>query len=830
MARSPFLFLRGILPVALAAACLAASYSARAETPHGDIALRVVNMLEEEHYLRKTFDDEMSARVFDGYLEMLDFNRVYFTAEDVAGFKEKYRSKIDDQVRSEDIPAAAEIYGVYKERVRNRVEFAKKLAKEGNFTYDSNRTVELSREDEDWATAGKEYNRLWRDMIEGELLREKLLAEATKEAEEKKAEEKAEETDADALNPGENAEEKPGEDKSGKAKGKKEPGQSGRAKPEKNQAKAAPGEKVRIEETDEDSEEKTPYEKISERYDRILKSVEENDEEDVASFFIKAIARAYDPHSEYFSQSEYENFRIGMNKSLTGIGAMLQVDPDGGASVEGLVVGGPAFNGGELKHKDKIIGVAQGEDGEMVDAIPMKLSDIVDLIRGDEGSTVRLKVRPADEPDSVKLVDIVRAKVDLKDSLANADLIHTVDPQGRDQKLGWIRLQSFYSDMDGGDTSTTADVRRLITRLSVDGIDGLVVDLRNNGGGSLEEAINMTGLFIRKGPVVQARDWRGNRTQKSSRSLSAYYDGPLVVLTNRASASASEIFAAALQDYNRAVVVGEKSTFGKGTVQQLRPIESGRLILPFRNPGSDQGALKLTIQTFFRINGDSTQLKGVVPDIRLPSTLDVAEIGEEALRNPLDVEPIPPAQYAPYFEEPLPIETLQKASESRVASDQSFAYVLEDIAREQKRLDENAASLNMEKRKAETEEREKRNEARKQERIERFARVREEEKDLFTLYTFTQSNVESEELTLKADMSEEELSGMSRGTADEEDEEEKALEYPHLLDPYERETIRIVQDLINIEASGRPVSFSDAGRKPREKTEPIAPASSQVAE
>lgn len=757
------------LTLLAAITCLAPDVS-QSQTQHGDIALRVVNMLEEEHYLREPFNDKMSKRTLDAYLEMLDYSRIYFTKEDVDKFYAEHGEYIDDHVRKEGIPAAYDIYGIYKERVRNRVEMAKTLAKEGKFTYDSDRTIEISRKSEEWATAGEAHDQLWRNLIEGDLIREKLITAAAEKAKKEKLE-KGEEL--------------------------------------------KPNEEVRD----------TPYEKITKRYDRILESVIDNDTEDVATFFIKAISRAYDPHSEYFSQQQYDNFRIGMNKSLIGIGAMLQLDEDGSASIEGLVVGGPAFKSGQLTVKDKVIGVAQGEDGEMVDAIPLKLSDIVDLIRGEKGTTVRLKVRPMESPDDIKLVDIVRDKVDLKDSLATADLIITKDPTGKDQKLGWIQLQSFYSDMDGGDTSTTSDVRRLITRLQEDGIDGLVVDLRNNGGGSLEEAINMTGLFIRRGPVVQARDWRGQRTQKDSRSRDAYYDGPLVVLTNRASASASEIFAAALQDYNRAVIVGEKSTFGKGTVQQLRPVMSNRLILPFNREASQKGALKLTIQTFFRIDGDSTQLKGVIPDIRLPSVLDVAEIGEEALSNPLDVEPIPPAAYAPYFEQPLPEEVLQKSSEARVASGQAFEYILQDVQSEQERREKNEISLNLEKRIKESEDREKEREARKAERIERFAKIREEEKDLFTVYTFTQSNVTEEELTLKSDLSEEELSGMSRGKTDEENEEDKALEYPHNFDPYERETIRIIQDLIAISRTGSPVNFSEADTKPkpREATVPIVP-------
>ncbi len=729
------------------------TFSTRA---HGDTALTVVNMLEEEHYLREGFDNDMSNRVLDTYLEMLDYSRIYFTKEDIDRFNKEYRENIDDQVRNQLILAAYDIYSVYEKRVRSRVELAKKLINDNNFSFDSDRTIMISRKEADWAKAGEEHDQLWRNLIEGDLLRESILDEASKREEEKR-----------------------------KAEGKE------------------PRKKTDIEKT-------SPQERITKRYDRILKSVSENETEDVATFFIKAISRAYDPHSEYYSQSQYENFQIGMNKSLTGIGAMLQKDEEnGGATVEGLVVGGPAFKDGELEVKDRVVGVGQGDDGKIEDVVTEDLSDIVDMIRGEKGTVVRLKVRPKSNPEQTKIVDITRDKVDLKDSLATADLIITKDPEGNEQKIGWIQLLSFYSDMGGGQVSTTTDVQRLLVRLQEEGIDGLVVDLRDNGGGSLEEAINMTGLFIRRGPVVQARDWRGQRTQKASRNRNAVYDGPLVVMTNRASASASEIFAAALQDYNRAVVVGEKSTFGKGTVQQLRPVFQNRITLPFSRRDNQKGALKLTIQTFFRIDGNSTQLDGVIPDVILPSTLDVADIGEGALTNPLKVDPIAAASYAPFFEKDLPISTLKQASESRIKQDQAFQYIFQDIATEQKRRDDNIISLNKAKRMEEYDKRDEKAESRKDERIERFEGIRKEEEGLFTVYTFTQDNVADEKKILKKDLSQEELSGMARGKDDEEeDPEDKLLEYPHQMDPYQRESLRILQDLISISRTGKPANFS----------------------
>lgn len=762
--------------LALLAAFLLQPVRAQVESQYGDLALRVVGMLEEEHFLRQAFDDKMSKRTLDAYLESLDYSRVYFTKEDIDGFRSKYETQIDDLVRKGGIPAAFEIFGVYEQRVRDRVELAKSLAKPGVMSYDSERNVEMSRKNAPWAGAGAEHDQLWRNLIEGDLLREKLIADATAK---KKAEEAA-----------------------------KAEAEGGEPKP-----------------VVEDADSKKPiHEKVSERYDRILKRIKENTTEDVAALFIKAIAAAYDPHSEYFSQQQYDNFRIGMNKSLTGIGAMLQKDEDqGGATIEGLVVGGPAYKVGKLAVKDRVIGVAQGADGEFVDVVEMKLSDIVDLIRGEIGTVVRLKVIPTSKPGEIEFVDIKRDKIDLKDSLATADLILTKDPEGAEQKLGWITLPSFYADMDGGQTSTTTDVRRLLTRLSIEGINGLVIDLRDNGGGSLEEAINMTGLFIRKGPVVQSLDWRGNRDQKYSRNGEAVYAGPLLVLVNRASASASEIFAAALQDCGRAVIVGDESTFGKGTVQQLRPVLSKKFSLPFSPQPDQEGALKLTIQTFYRINGHSTQRHGVVPEVRLPSMLDIAEIGEAVLPNALVVEPIEPSRYLPFFEKPIEYDQLRKASEARVASGRDFAYILKDIATEKERIAKNLVSLNLAVRQEENAAAEREREERKKAQIEYFASLRESEKGLFTVYKLTQDNVLDEKLTLRDDLSDEQLSGMSRGAAEEEEEdpESKLLEYPHKLGPYERETIRILQDLIAIVKTGKPVNFSEAKPEPRPATVPI---------
>ncbi|MCB1063042.1 MAG: carboxy terminal-processing peptidase [Verrucomicrobiae bacterium] len=771
-----------------------------AQTDYGEIGLRVSEMLADEHYLRQPFDDTMSERLLDIYIEYLDYSRVYFTQEDVDRFYNEYRTTLDDSIRNRDINAAYDIYGVYKERVRSRVALMKELLeKKDEFHFDSDRKVELSRKDSPWPADGKASDALWHDLVEAELLQETLRQEAAARAErEKEGKEKEirplkKEGDSelkDQLSP------------------EKAPAPVPDAEASSEEKADAPN-VAKVDKKKDDKKEETPREIIVKRYDRVLESVNDNDAEDVAVMFIKSLSRAYDPHSEYFSQSQYDNFRIQMNKSLEGIGAMLQAEEDGTASIQGLVVGGPAHKGGELQVLDRIVGVGQDEDGEIVDTIDMKLNDVVDLIRGEKASIVRLKVIPADSPAGAetKLISIVRDKVDLKESLASAELILTKDAAGNPLKIGWINLLSFYSDMDGGETSTTADVQRLLNRLVKEGIQGLVVDLRDNGGGSLEEAINMTGLFIPRGPVVQSRDWRGGIDYKTSMNRDAVWAGPMAVLTNRSSASASEIFAAALQDYNRALIIGEKSTFGKGTVQQLRPVQTSRLLLPFRSGGVQNGALKLTIQTFFRIDGTSTQLHGVVPHVHLPSTTDVLDIGEGALTYPLKVEPIDPQPYELVNPDPFPVKFLQSNADKRMAENQEFSYIREDIEEAKQRIADNVVSINRAEREKETAELEAKRAERKAERIERFAKIKEAEKGLFTVYSLTQDNVHKEKLTLRSDLSQEESSGMMMSDKNkEEDPEAKALEYPHGFDPYKMETIKILEDFIAGEVPAKPLT------------------------
>jgi len=457
---------------------------------------------------------------------------------------------------------------------------------------------------------------------------------------------------------------------------------------------------------------------VTRRYDRLARNVHEEDKDEQMKLFLDALAQAYDPHSEYLSKADMKNFSINMGLSLVGIGAMLRSE-DGYAKIESLVPGGPAQTDGRLKVGDRISAVAQGP-AEYVDVREMRLDKVVEMIRGKKGTHVRLLVIPSDatDPSRRKNVELVRDEIKLKDQEARADIIIRKDENGDPIKLGWLTLPSFYADMDKHQKSTTRDVLALLKRLKKENIAGLVIDLRRNGGGSLEEALSLTGLFLKSGPIVQTKDYNGSIRVSANPDPGIAYSGPMVVLTSRQSASASEIFAAALQDYGRAVIVGDKNTFGKGTVQTILPI--GRFASLLGSHSDEDGALKLTIQKFYRVAGGSTQLHGVASDVVLPSLSDLPEFGESALKNALPYDEVTKARYSKWSDShSLFIDQLRRRSEERVKGDPEFHYVMEDIDRLRHKLDENRISLNEDQRKKELQDDKLRKETRSKERLAR---------------------------------------------------------------------------------------------------------------
>jgi carboxyl-terminal processing protease len=445
---------------------------------------------------------------------------------------------------------------------------------------------------------------------------------------------------------------------------------------------------------------------LRKRYKRYLKRIDQVKADDVFETFMNAFAHTLDPHSSYLSPRNSEEYRIQMSLSYFGIGASLQLDEDY-VQIVNIIPGGPAAIDGKLKPKDRITGVAQGAEGEIVDVIGWRLDDVVDLIRGPANTVVRLQIIPAGAlpGSSEKIIALTRDQVKLEEQAAKSDLI-TVPRDGREWRIGVIEVPSFYRDyraMSSGDkdyTSTTRDVKRLIDELEEQGIDGLILDLRGNGGGHLTEATALSGLFIDNGPVVQLRNSNGriSRLDDPDPVARVAYNGPLTVLVDRFSASASEIFAAAIQDYARGVIIGQQ-TFGKGTVQNLYSLD--QYLKPEDGPG--YGQLTLTIGKYYRVTGESTQHRGVDPDITLPSLIDTEQFGESVRDSALPWDTIQTTRFRPG--EPLDstIESLTASQVERAKTDPNFQYLVDRTRDAEEARQRKTVSLNYEQRLAERE-------------------------------------------------------------------------------------------------------------------------------
>ncbi|MGD9386838.1 MAG: carboxy terminal-processing peptidase [Gammaproteobacteria bacterium] len=439
------------------------------------------------------------------------------------------------------------------------------------------------------------------------------------------------------------------------------------------------------------------------RYRQVLKRFEQVKSDDVFETFMNAFANTMDPHTSYYSPRNSEEYRIQMSLNYDGIGATLQLQ-DEYVTIMNVIEGGPAALDGSLKPKDRIIGVGQGDQGEFQDVIGWRLDDVVDLIRGPSGSTVRLQVLPggATPGGAPVVIPLVRDKVKLEAQAARKELLE-FEYEGEPRRVGVITVPSFYQDYNArvsgarDYTSTTADVRRLTEELKAEGIDGLVLDLRNNGGGHLSEATAMTGLFVPSGPIVQLRDTSGRVEVLEERSEGPVYDGPLAVLVNRFSASASEIFAGAIQDYGRGVVIGQQ-TYGKGTVQNLYPLDRYA-------PGNEPrfGQLTLTVGKYYRVTGASTQHRGVIPDIVIPSAIDTHIVGESTRDTALPWDQIKPTPYPRQGNLGNAIEILAAGHTERRAADPNYRHLLGNIEAIEERRARKSVSLDIEARRAENE-------------------------------------------------------------------------------------------------------------------------------
>jgi carboxyl-terminal processing protease len=443
---------------------------------------------------------------------------------------------------------------------------------------------------------------------------------------------------------------------------------------------------------------------LRKRYERVLKRINDLDSDEVFETFMNSFARALDPHSSYLSPKQSEEYRIQMSLSYQGIGASLQLE-DEVVKVLNVIPGGPAAIDGRLKANDRITAVGQGNEGEMVDVVGWQLDDVVQLIRGPQGTDVRLQVLPADAPPGAaeQVLSLTRDKVKLEEQAAQSE-VREIQRDGRTVKIGVITVPSFYQDYESrnkGDEdyiSTTRDVRRLLDELSEQGIEGLVMDLRGNGGGHLSEATSLTGLFIDTGPIVQLRDTSGRVEVLPDPEPSVAYSGPLVVLVDRFSASASEIFTAAIQDYRRGIVIGQQ-TFGKGTVQNLYPLDQYARRVP--EPGL--GQLTLTIGKYYRVTGGSTQNKGVMPDIALPSGVDPEQVGENIREGALPWDQIDATRFRASQPLDASIAYLTQHEVERMQEDPDVRYLLSGIEAAAESRAKTTVSLNLKTRLAERE-------------------------------------------------------------------------------------------------------------------------------
>ncbi len=615
-----------------------------------EVAKCFEKVMPQLHLSHQPLDEGIATNAMALYLAMLDYDRTFFLASDIEEFRREAAQQVE-RLHQGDVSLAFKVFERFKERVRNRVEYADMLIGKG-FDCTTQEDYTWKRKDAPWSANETEWNELWRKKVKNEYVA-RLVAKEISE----------------------------NEKTNGVAKGEASAG--------KNELAATNG--AALGRASDADAQLSPEVFFRKRYKQFLMVLEDSDADFVLQRYFTAFAQAYDPHSEYMTPSSSDDFEIGMKLSLGGIGALLQSE-DGAAKIEKIIPGGPAARDGRLKPGDKIISVAQ-DKGESVDILHWPLYKAVGIIRGKKGSKVTLTIIPASDITGARTtkITLVRDEVKLEDQEAKGETFSVIGDDGVTNQVGVIRLPAFYADMKNrvnGSTefkSSTRDVARIITDMKAKNVDGIILDLRNNGGGSLAEAVEMTGLFLTSGPVVQVRESRGVQVLQDP-DPDVLYRGPLIVLVNRRSASASEILAAALQDYGRAVIVGDSKTHGKGTVQSWQPMDERRSAL---------GSIKVTTHSFYRVAGGSTQMKGVVPDIRIPSVLDVLDVGEEFLPHAIPWTVISMAQYSPVTDLSSIIPRLKLASEARRTKDPRFTVQREVIERVKKHQTDTGISLNL---------------------------------------------------------------------------------------------------------------------------------------
>ncbi len=594
----------------------------------------LVQALQQAHFNKVSINELNSTSFITSYLKKLDKQKLYFIQSDVDEFQKKYSPPLVTYFQQGNLFPGFEIYNSYKEKALHRSKWVLNYL-ENKFNFEKNIFYNTDRNDLSWEKGVTDLNNTWRKLIKFEILGEILSSYDSNVSYQE-------------------------------------------FKTDKFATLAEESKK-----------------KVRERYERWSKSIKNFEATDVQELYLTSFTQMFDPHTTFMNIKEKEKFDQTMNNELVGIGAVL-TDNDGYCTIRELLPGGPAESSRELKPNDQIIKVAQAE-GEFVDVVDMKLSKVVELIKGPKDTLVRLEVKPELTPTVTKIVRIIRDKVKLTSNLASASM-HKVNYEKKDLNLGVIELRSFYGSTGTGPKATD-DVEELILKLKAENVEGLILDLRRNGGGYLSEAVNLAGLFISRGPVVQVKSTDGKIRKKFDFNPKLSWDGPLIILVSRYSASASEIVAGALQNHKRALIVGDKTTHGKGTVQSLIQMN-----LPFNYNASNgkKSAAKITIQKYYLPSGESTQLQGVKSDIFMSSVNHYLPIGESDLENSLKCDRIPPVNFRRPINEFVykseDLIKLQNLSSVRQKKMPEFKYLEKNVNWYKSKRDETSLSLNLENR------------------------------------------------------------------------------------------------------------------------------------
>ena len=587
----------------------------------------ITYVLEKGHYEPKEINDDFSVSVFEDFIDVIDPTKRYFLASDIADF-EQYKFQIDDQIKNTDITFFNVVYARLMERMEDAKEIYKEVLKVP-FNYNDAENISIKYDEESFASSKKDLQERWRKQLKYATLGtydSKLThAEAKDEAQ------VFDDHDHNAHTP---------------------------------------------EEAEQESRESTEA-----TLDEFFDFVDDLERKDWFVQYINTIVDEFDPHTFYFAPDEKEKFDMGMSGKFEGIGARLQKKPEGAKIVE-VISGGPVWRDGTLEVGDEIIKVGQNGE-EPINIVGMRLDDAIKLIKGPQGTIVDLTVRKVD--GSLDIVSLTRDVVLLEESYAkSASIIRG------DQKFGIINLPKFYVDFeDYSERNAATDVAKEVERLRQEGVEGLIIDLRDNGGGSLKTVVEMAGLFIKDGPVVQVRSGGEKKDVYDDKDERVQWDGPLVILVNELSASASEILAAAMQDYKRGIVIGSEQTFGKGTVQNVIPLDN----IVRSNEHGDLGAIKLTTQKFYRINGGSTQLEGVKSDIVVPDKYSYIDLGEKDQSNPLKWDKISPAEYT-LWDGNIDYDKTVASSNKRMADNPQIKLIEEHAKWLKAEQDETEISLN----------------------------------------------------------------------------------------------------------------------------------------